>query len=104
MERSQNGETAIFSLSLSQQNIWALEQTCPGTSINHISTTLRIRGRVDLALLQESISMVIAADPSLRVRIVLENGVPMRPFNRNSFRSMILPRPVPTAFPAGKRV
>ena len=78
MEQSQNRETAVFSLSLSQQNIWALEQTCPGTPINHISTTLRIHGRVDLALLQESISMVIAADPSLRARIVLENGIPMQ--------------------------
>lgn len=72
-------ETAdLFPLSLSQQNIWDLEQTCPGTSINHISTTLRIHGRVDLALLQRSIDLVLAADSSLRVRLVLDGQTPMQ--------------------------
>ena len=37
-----------FPLSLSQLNIWNLEQALTGTSVNNISTTVRIRGKVDL--------------------------------------------------------
>ena len=40
--------TKTFPLSLSQMNIWNLEQSYAGTSINAIGTTLRIYGRVDL--------------------------------------------------------
>lgn len=68
----------LFPLSLNQQNIWALEQACPGTSINNICTTLRIRGRVDLAVLQQSIDLVLSADSSLRTRITLEAGLPVQ--------------------------
>ena len=45
-------ETETFALSLSQQNIWNLEQAYPGTSINNISTTIRIQGRIDFNALQ----------------------------------------------------
>lgn len=71
-----SGKFHTFPLSLSQQNIWSLEQTCPGTPINNISTTLHIHGRVDLPSLQQSLDLVLASDPSLRTRIVLEDGVP----------------------------
>lgn len=88
MEQFRSEERILFPLSLSQQNIWSLEQACPETSINHISTTLRIHGRVDLALLQQSIELVLAADPSLRARIVLQGETPMQyhaPFTAEQF-------------------
>ncbi len=65
-----------FALSLSQQNIWNLEKSCEGTPINNISSTIHIHGRLDVALIQRAINSVIEADPSLRTRIVLENGEP----------------------------
>ena len=54
----------VFPLSQSQQNIWNLERTFAGTSINNISTTIRIHGRIDFVLLQKSIQMVLEADIS----------------------------------------
>ena len=63
-----------FPLSLSQMNILNLERVIPGTSVNNISTTIRIEGRLDFPMLQKSISLVIESDPSLRARLVEENG------------------------------
>lgn len=63
-------------LSFSQANIWSLEQSFPGTPMNNICATMRIRGRFDIALIQKSLSMVIEADSSLRTRIVFVDDVP----------------------------
>ena len=76
MEKRTTGHR--FALSLSQKNIWDLERLLPGTSVNNISTTIRIRGRVDFMLLQESILLVLKSDASMRTRIVMENGTPMQ--------------------------
>ncbi|MDD3347414.1 non-ribosomal peptide synthetase [Oscillibacter sp.] len=78
MDVFQTGNCGEFPLSLSQQNIWSLEQACPGTSINNICTTLRIRGRVDLTVLQQSVDLVLAADASLRTRIALHDRLPVQ--------------------------
>ena len=63
-------------LSLSQENIWSLEQSFPGTPMNNICATMRIRGRLDVALIQKSLNMIIESDPSLRTRFVFVDGVP----------------------------
>lgn len=63
-----------FPLSLSQQNIWNLERAFPGTSVNNISTTIRISGQLDFPLLQESIHRVLEKDASMNTRIVERDG------------------------------
>ena len=63
-----------FPLSNSQQNIWNLECAYPGTSINVISTTVRIRGHLDLPLLQKSIQRVLECDRSLHTRLAMVDG------------------------------
>ncbi len=86
MQRSDNRD--LFPLSLNQQNIWNLEQVYGGTSINNISTSIRIQGRVDFVALQETLDRVIAQDPTLRTRLVLEQGQVMQysaPFVREIF-------------------
>ena len=67
-----------FPLSHSQQNIWNLECAYPGTSINVISTTVRIRGNLDLPLLSESIRHVLSQDSSLRTRLSIVDGQVMQ--------------------------
>ena len=67
-----------YPLSLSQRNIWDIERTCPGTSINCICTTLRIHGRVDLSALQRAIDMVLASDGSLRTRLTMTQEGPVQ--------------------------
>ncbi|QNM06752.1 amino acid adenylation domain-containing protein [Qiania dongpingensis] len=77
-----------FPLSLSQRNIWDLERTFDGTSVNNISTTIRLQGRMDFVILQESIRMVLKADPSLRTRILWEDGELVQyhaPFSEEDF-------------------
>lgn len=68
----------LYPLSLSQQNIWDIERTCPDTSINNICTTLRIQGRVDFSALQRSVNLVLAADGSLRTRITRSDKTPIQ--------------------------
>ena len=58
-----------FPLSLSQINILNLERTFPGTSINNISTTVRINGHLDYPMLQESLHLVLENDSSLRTQL-----------------------------------
>ena len=63
-----------FPLSLSQLNILNLERALAGTSVNNISTTIRITGRLDFPMLQRSIALVLESDSSLRTRLVEKNG------------------------------
>ena len=77
-----------FPLSLSQLNIWNLEQALTGTSVNNISTTVRIRGKVDFAVLQQSINRVIESDASLRTQLTRVDGEVMQyhaPFLQEEF-------------------
>ena len=54
-----NESVKRFPLSLSQLNILNLERVLAGTSVNNISTTVRISGRLDFPILQQSISLVV---------------------------------------------
>lgn len=67
-------ENAAFPLSQSQQNIWDLERAYSGTSINHITTSVRIQGQFRLDLLQKSIRLLLESDSSLRTRIEMREG------------------------------
>lgn len=76
---SQKKHRHLFPLSLSQKNIWNLECSMKGTSVNNISSTVQIEGRVDHVLIQKSIRLVLESDDSLRTRIVLsEEGEPFQ--------------------------
>ena len=78
----------LYPLSLSQLNILNLERAFSGTSVNNISTTVRILGSVDFVALQQSINLVIETDPSLRLQLVTVDGCMMQfsaPFTREEF-------------------
>jgi len=82
-------EREYFPLSLSQQNILALERTLSGTSVNNISTTVRIKGRLDFAVLTKVLNAIIEKDSSLRTRITnTPNGTVMQycvPYSSEDF-------------------
>ncbi|MEE1357535.1 MAG: condensation domain-containing protein, partial [Clostridia bacterium] len=83
-----NESVKRFPLSLSQLNILNLERVLAGTSVNNISTTVRISGRLDFPILQQSISLVVERDPSLRTRLVEENREVLQyhaPFEKESY-------------------
>ncbi len=73
-----NQNQPYFPLSFSQLNIWSLECAFPGTSINNISTTVRIKGQLDLSLLQQSIHCILACDSSLRTQLTIIDGQVMQ--------------------------
>ena len=71
--------SGCYPLSNSQLNIWNLEQSFQGTSINNICETIRIKGVLDIVLLQDCLNRILKADPSLRIRIALdEQGQPVQ--------------------------
>lgn len=74
MTQRMHEENAAFPLSQSQQNIWDLEKAYSGTSINHITTSVRIQGQFRLDLLQKSIRLLLESDSSLRTRIEMREG------------------------------
>lgn len=85
MDTVYDSTATMFPLSLSQQNIWDVERSCPDTSINNICTTLQIRGQVDFSALQHSVNYILDRDSSLRTRITLSDQIPMQyqaPFQR----------------------
>ena len=63
-------------LSMSQRNIWNAEQALGQTPINNISATLRIRGRLDVALLEKSLNLVVCHNQGLRTQLTMVDGVP----------------------------
>lgn len=89
MEFQHDFVPSLYPLSLSQRNIWDVERACPDTSINNICTTLQIRGRVNFTALQRSVDLVLSADPSLRTRLLLVDGVPMQ------YHAAFRPQPIP---------
>ena len=78
----------VFPLSIGQKNIWNVERAHKGTSINNISSSVLIRGRLDIAIIQKTLNLVLEADESLRARIVLQGDEPMQyhaPFEPEQF-------------------
>ena len=61
-------------LSFSQQRLWFLEQVHPGSSINHISMGVRIRGSVNPEVLERSVQEIICRHEILRTRFGSERG------------------------------
>ncbi|MBQ1930938.1 MAG: amino acid adenylation domain-containing protein, partial [Lachnospiraceae bacterium] len=73
---------------MNQQNIWNLERAFPGTPMNNISTTVRMRGHVDFLSLTKAIHMVLESDSSLRTRLTIRDGEPVQyimPFEAEAF-------------------
>lgn len=57
-----------------QKRIWYIEKMYPGTSVNNIGGPVRIKGSIDLKLLERAINVFIASNDAVRLRLVEENG------------------------------
>ena len=73
-----------FPLSWSQRNIWNVEKSFSGTSINNICATIHIKGTLDIALLQKALNLVVQKDSSLRAELVKE-GEEIRQYTHGRF-------------------
>lgn len=72
--KEQKNDRSCYPLSNSQLNIWRLEQSFQGTSINNICETIRIQGTFDIALVQKCLNTVLESDCTLRTRITLDEN------------------------------
>ncbi len=64
------------SASYSQEQIWFLDQLKPGSSVYNVPLMIRLRGRLNESLLQQSLNDLVQRHEVLRTTFSNENGVP----------------------------
>ncbi len=74
-------------LSFAQQRLWFIEQMAPGNPAYHIPVALRLRGRLDVAALEDSFSELVRRHEALRTSFVSIDGEPQQ--------SIHAPQPMP---------
>lgn len=65
-----------YALTQPQQRVWYTEKLYPGTGMWNNAGTLKIRGKLDYALLKESLNLFIKENESVRLKVGLEGEVP----------------------------
>ena len=68
--------TRAFPASFQQQRMWFLEQLNPGNAPYHLPRAVRVVGKLDLALWQQSINAIVRRHEGLRTTFRAVDGVP----------------------------
>ena len=63
-------------LSFAQQRLWFLDQLDPNNSAYNLSMVLRLEGRLNTSVLEESLNEIVLRHEVLRTRFVAEDGPP----------------------------
>jgi hypothetical protein len=71
-------ETTIFPLSFAQQRLWFLDQLLPGNSAYNELVPVRLRGRLNIAVLEQSLNEIIRRHEALHTTFRLVDGQPMQ--------------------------
>ncbi|HVR96078.1 MAG TPA: amino acid adenylation domain-containing protein, partial [Thermoanaerobaculia bacterium] len=64
-------------LSFAQERLWFLQQLDPAGSAYNMPNALRLRGRLDIASLEQAVREVICRHETLRTRFALQDGFPV---------------------------
>src|SRR5437868_14662269 len=56
----------LFPASFSQHRLWFLDQLAPGNSIYNIPVAMRLRGQLDVAAMERTLSQIVRRHQSLR--------------------------------------
>jgi amino acid adenylation domain-containing protein/thioester reductase-like protein len=67
-----------YPLTHQQKAIWFMEKLYPDTSIGVIAATLRVRGEIDLDLIESALNLFIEKNDAIRFRLTEENGGPVQ--------------------------
>jgi amino acid adenylation domain-containing protein/non-ribosomal peptide synthase protein (TIGR01720 family) len=82
LERSvilpQPRDTAHFPLSFAQQRLWFLDQYAPGNPAYNLPSAVRLKGQLDIAALERSLSELVRRHESLRTSFRVINGQPVQ--------------------------
>jgi hypothetical protein len=65
-----------YALTHPQQRIWFTEKLHPGTGMWNNAGTLKIKGKLDYALLERAVNVFLRDNESARLRVGVEDGVP----------------------------
>ncbi|ASS75391.1 hypothetical protein CIG75_10575 [Tumebacillus algifaecis] len=71
-------ESYVFPASASQKRLWFLEELIPGNPAYNLSFPLRLRGRLDVQALRDSLNAVVERHEALRTRLLYDEGVPVQ--------------------------
>jgi amino acid adenylation domain-containing protein len=63
-------------LSFAQQRVWLLHEIDPGQSTYHVPVSLRVKGPLDLSVLEQAFAALIKRHEILRTRIAVVDGEP----------------------------
>ena len=75
---SASREADSFPLSFSQERMWFLNQLDPGTSAYNLSRAIRLRGRLDLSVLDRCLTELIRRHETLRTCFAVVDGRPVQ--------------------------
>jgi amino acid adenylation domain-containing protein len=72
------GEFNTFPLSFAQQRLWFISQLEPGSSLYNLATARRLRGPLDVQVLEQTLTEIIRRHETLRTSIVTIEGQPVQ--------------------------
>ncbi len=72
----------LFPLSYAQERLWFLDQLYPNSSMYNISTAVKIRGKLNIELLEKSLNQLIQRHEILRTRFVTIDGIPYQAISK----------------------
>ena len=75
---SQTQKAEVYPLSFAQQRLWFLEQLEPGNTAYNISLALKLQGKLDILLLEQSLNEIIRRHEALRTTFTTVNGQPVQ--------------------------
>src|SRR5689334_8946660 len=68
--------TNSFPLSFAQQRLWFLDQLTPGSAAYNIFSTMRLRGALDVAAMEQAYRQIVQRHESLRTTFQAVDGQP----------------------------
>ena len=78
LRQSPAQEVVFFPASFAQQRLWFIEQLTPGRATYNIPGALRIRGQLDVEILERTLEEVARRHEALRTRFVAVGGEPQQ--------------------------
>lgn len=75
---SATAEPLHYPLSFGQEQLWFLDQLAPGETTYNIAIAWRLRGRLDVGILQRCLDLVVARHEILRVTVRTVDGSPVQ--------------------------
>ncbi|BAY73747.1 amino acid adenylation domain protein [Nostoc linckia NIES-25] len=70
--------TEVYPLSFAQQRLWFLDQLEPGNPAYNISLAVKLKGQLEINLLEQSLNEVIKQHETLRTTFTTVNGQPVQ--------------------------